>query len=230
MLALWAPDGRRVFFSSDRAGNFDIYSQPADGSTVAKVELADPKFHAAASFSPDGTQLVLGEQFNDLSVLDLTSGSVRPLLQREPNDWHGEVSPDGRWLAYESDESGAQFEIYLRPFPDVEGRREKVSLDGGRYVLWGPPGSGELYYVDLAGAMMAVPVELSPTLRIGRPTKLFDFMPPGRGGTSGRVYDVSPLDGRFLTVQTVSQPAAEAIDVSVVLNWFAELREQAPRP
>jgi serine/threonine-protein kinase len=230
LLPLWTPDGRRVFFASDRAGNFDIYSQAADGSTAATVELANSKFHAPASFSPDGTLLVVGEEFRDLSVLDVTAHSVRPLLHREAIDWSGELSPDGRWLAYESDESGAQFEIYLRPFPDVEGQREQVSVAGGRYAQWGPKGSGELYYVDLAGAMMAVPVELAPTLRIERPTKLFDFMPPGRGGVSARVYDISPIDGRFLRVQPVSQLAAEAVDVAVILNWFGELREQVPRP
>ena len=79
-----------------------------------------------------------------------------------------DVSPDGNWIAYESDESGNQFEIFLRPFPNVSGRREKVSIDGGRYPLWGPKGSGELFYVDLNGGMMAASVKLSPSLSLGR--------------------------------------------------------------
>jgi eukaryotic-like serine/threonine-protein kinase len=225
MTPLWSPDGRRVFFASNRTGNFDVYSQPADGSTQATVELAHPEFQGPSSFTPDGTQLVVNEEFRRLSVLDLTQDTLRPLLQRDANDWIGAISPDGRWIAYESDESGVQFEIYVRPFPDVTGQREKVSIDGGRYPRWGPSRSSELYYVALDGAMMAVPIELTPTLRVGRATKLFDFELPQRG-ISGRTYDVSEVDGRFLIVKSLSR-TAETIDASVVLNWFELLREQA---
>ncbi len=226
MTPLWSPDGQRVFFASNRTGNFDVYSQPADGSTQATVEFELPTFQGPSSFAPDGAQLVVNEEFHDLSVLDLTHDTLRPLLQRDANDWIGEVSPDGRWIAYESDESGAQFEIYVRPFPDVTGQREKVSIDGGRYPRW-PSRSNELYYVALDGAMMAVPIELTPTLRVGRAMKLFDFAMPQRG-ISGRPYDVSETDGRFLiTEPPLFQTVTETIDASVVLNWFEELREQA---
>ena len=204
MTPLWSPDGRRVFFASNRTGNFDVYSQPADGSTQATVEFALPTFQGPSSFTPDGTQLVVNEEFRDLSVLDLTQDTLRPLLQRDANDWIGEISPDGRWIAYESDESGVQFEIYVRPFPDVTGQREKVSIDGGRYPRWGPSRSNELYYVALDGAMMAVPIELTPTLRVGRAMKLFDFELPQRG-ISGMPYDVSEVDGRFLIVKSVTR-------------------------
>jgi len=76
------------------------------------------------------------------------------------NEWLAEVSPAGSWIAYESDESGNQVEIFLRPFPDVLCRKEKVSIDGGRYPLWGPKDSGELFYVDLKGSMMSASVKL----------------------------------------------------------------------
>lgn len=226
MTPLWSPDGRRVFFASNRTGNFDVYSQPADGSTQATVEFEHPAFQGPSSFAPDGTQLIVNEEFRDLSVLDLTQHTMRPLLHREANDWIGAISPDGRWIAYESDESGVQFEIYVRSFPDVTGQREKVSIDGGRYPRWGPPGSNELYYVALDGSMMAVPIELTPTLRVGRATKLFDFVVPQRG-ISSRFYDVSDVDGRFLIVKPLDVTATETIDATVVLNWFEELREQA---
>jgi dipeptidyl aminopeptidase/acylaminoacyl peptidase len=224
MTPLWSPDSRRVFFASNRTGNFDVYSQPADGSTQAAVELARPGFQGPSSITPDGTQLVVNEEFRYLSVLDLTHDTLRPLLQRDANDWSGAVSPDGRWIAYESDESGVQFEIYVRSFPDVTVQREKVSIDGGRYPRWGPAASGELYYVALDGAMMAVPIELTPRLRVGRAMKLFDFAVPQRG-ISARFYDVSEVDGRFLITRSESQTATESIDASVVVNWFEELRE-----
>jgi serine/threonine-protein kinase len=225
MTPVWSPDSRRVFFASNRTGNFDVYSQPADGSTQAAVELARPAFQGPSSVTPDGTQLVVNEEFRHLSVLDLAQDTLRPLLQRDANDWIGEISPDGRWIAYESDESGVQFEIYMRPFPDVTGQRVKVSIDGGRYPRWGPSRSEELYYVALDGAMMAVPIELAPTLRVGRAIKLFDLAVPQRG-ISARFYDVSEVDGRFLIAKSVSQTATETVDALVVVNWFEELREQ----
>jgi WD40 repeat protein len=228
MTPLWAPDGRRVFFSSDRTGNFDIYSQLADGSAQpAAVFVSPASFEAPSAISPDGSKIITTTDFRDLSIIDVREGTAQPLLVRDSQDWLGVVSPDGRWFAYESDESGTQFEIYVRPFPDANGRREKVSVDGGRYALFGPPGSNELYYVGLDGAMMAVQIELDPELRIGRPMKLFDFERPPRG-ISGRIYDVSQVDGRFLVVKPWSSTSSEPETTQVVLNWFEELRAQVP--
>jgi serine/threonine-protein kinase len=226
MLPLWSPDGRRVFFASSRGGNFDVYSQAADGSTPARLEHADPKFEWPASFTPDGQRLVVGEEFSDLAVLDLASGSVEPLLRRDATDWSGVLSPDGRWLAYDSNESG-QFEVYLRPFPAVLERREQVSVGGGGYPRWGPPGSGELHFIGADGAMMAVSIATEPELQIGRPTRLFDLYPGMPFGDQGRPYDVAP-DGRFIVTRVVADPARSAVTVTVVLNWFEELREQVP--
>src|SRR5690606_2829471 len=172
------------------------------------------------------SRLIVYENFHDVSVLDIARSSLQPLLHNEFEHRLVELSPDGRWIAYESNESGQQFEIFLRPFPEVGTRREPVSIDGGRYPRWGPPGSGELYYVDLDGGMMAAAVELEPTLRLGGVTKLFDWMPPPRF-VSGRPYDLSPLDGRFLMIQGV-ETSGDVTHISVVLNWFNALRLQTP--
>ena len=162
----------------------------------------------------------------DLGVLNLAQPDrLEPLLHGEFDERLGEVSPDGHWIAYESDESG-QIEIFLRPFPDVGARREKISIDGGRYPRWGRQGSGELFYVDLDGAMMAASVQLSPSLELGRVTKLFDGVRPP-SFVSGNPYDISPVDGRFLVVANVAAPG-ESTTISVVLNWFEELRELVP--
>jgi serine/threonine-protein kinase len=227
MVPVWSRDGRRVFFASNRTGNFDVYSQAADGATMARVEFAAPGLQAPTSFTPDGTRLLVREDFKDVSTLTRARPDrLEPLLRSEFNHWLAKVSPDGNWIAYESDESGGRIEIFLRPFPDVSGRREKVSIDGGRYPLWGPKGSGELFYVDLNGGMMAASVTLSPSLSLGRVTKLFDAEKPPRG-QSGQRYDISPVDGRFLMTKPATAGLDGAINISVVLNWFEELKARA---
>ena len=229
LLPVWSRDGLRVFFASDRTGNFDVYSQAADGATVERVEFAGPGVQFPTSFTPDGTRLIVDENYNDLSVLTMARPDrLESLLHSPFKEGLGEVSPDGNWIAYESDESGNQVEIVLRLFPNVLGRKEKVSIDGGRYPMWGPKDSGELFYVDLKGGMMSASVKLSPSLSLGRVTKLFDGEKPTRG-TSGRRYDISPVDGRFLMIKPVTEDSNGTINISVVLNWFEELRERVPR-
>jgi hypothetical protein len=194
-----------------------------------RVEFAGPGLQFPQSFTPDGTRLIVNGNFNDLSVLTLARPDrLEPLLHTPFNEWLAEVSPDGNWIAYESDESGNQVEIFLRPLPNVLGRREKVSIDGGRYPMWGPKDSGELFYVDHNGGMMSASVKLSPSLSLGRVTKLFDGAKPPRG-TSGRRYDISPIDGRFLMIKPATEGSSGTINISVVLNWFEELRERVPR-
>jgi len=228
MLPTWSIDGRRVFFASQRNGSFDIYSQAADGSTPERLEFSGPGDQMPNSFTPDGTQLLVNENFRDLSLVTLTRPArVERLLGSEANEWLGEISPDGKWLAYESNESGDRFEIFLRPFPAVDVRRETISIDGGRYPLWGRNGN-ELFYINLNGAMMSVPIILSPKLKIGRPTKLFDWTRPASVITA-RPYDISRVDGRFLMGRAVSASAPPPIDISVVINWFEELRMLLPR-
>ena len=181
------------------------------------------------SFTPDETRLLVVEDFKDVSILNLARPDrLEPLLHSEFNEWLAAVSPDGNWIAYESNESGDRIEIFLRPFPNVSGRREKVSIDGGRYPLWGPKGSSELFYVDLKGGMMAASVKLSPSLTLGRVTKLFDWEIPPRG-PAGMPYDVSPVDGRFLmTINSATEGSGGVINISVVLNWFEELKRLVP--
>jgi serine/threonine-protein kinase len=173
--------------------------------------------------------LVLYDRFQDLGLLNLDHPDhLEPLLHSESDERLARISPDGKWIAYESDESGRQFEIILRSFPDVSTRREKISINGGRYPLWGPKGSNELYYINLDGGMMAASVTLSPALRLGPVTKLFDWDKPP-AARSGNPYDVSPLDGRFIFAKlTASQPGGPT-NVSIVTNWLEQLRALIPK-
>jgi Tol biopolymer transport system component len=227
ILPLWSPDSRRVFFSSNRQGTADIYSQAADGASEARVEFEGDGIQFPNSFTPDGARLVVYEN-PDLSVLNLAQPDrLEPLLRGESNGL-GELSPDGNWIAYESNESGqpGKFEIFLRPFPNVGAQRVKISIGGGRYPRWSRQGTDELFYVNLDGGMMAASVRLSPSLKLGSVSKLFDGVRPPTF-VSGNPYDVSP-DGRFLVVAMVAVPG-ESTTMSVVVNWFEELRELVPQ-
>jgi hypothetical protein len=222
MLPVWSADGTRVFFGSRRLGNFDVYSQAADGASPARVEFAAPELQVPIAATPDGTQLIVLDRFRDLLRLDFARpAQLQPLLQNRFAERLADISPDGRWIAYESDESGTQFEVIVRSFPNVEERRDVISVGGGRYPRWGPKGSNELYYVHADGAMMASSIRLSPTFELVSTRKLFDWRKPP-SNVSGRLYDVGP-DGRFLVTEPAETIADRPTEVSVILNWRSTL-------
>ena len=143
----------------------------------------------------------------------------RPYVQTPAAESGGVVSPDGRWLAYQSNESG-RFEIYIQPFPGP-GSKLQVSTNGGAQVRWGPNGK-ELFYTALDARLMAVPIRLASnpqTAEPGSPTPLFATRVGGAlQGIFMQQYDVSS-DGRFL-MNTITEEAASPI--TVILNWKAQ--------
>jgi serine/threonine-protein kinase len=220
MMPVWSVDGRHLLFGSDRGGDFDVYSQPADGSSEAVAVSVSPGMQVPHSITPDGTRVAVYEDGN-LSVLDLETSILQPLLHDGAEHGISEVSPDGHWIAYEAVDSTGQFEVFVRPFPEVEAGREKVSLNGGRFPRWGLPGSGELFYLTPKGELVVVTLELASGLRVSAPTKIFDLErpPPYR---APRPYDVAP-DGRFLVTRPVVTAADQRTEVLVELNWFEDL-------
>lgn len=158
------------------------------------------------------------------------SHRVETILSTPANDLTCEVSPDGRWIVYDSDETG-HFEVYVRPYPQAySGGRWQISSEGGRQPMWSHDGR-ELYYRDFDGAMWAVPVELNPTFAPGAAVRLFpDHRYAGRGRLmSARTYDLSPDGKRFLMIKLApNPPEGGASALVVVLNWFAELKRAAP--
>jgi serine/threonine protein kinase/WD40 repeat protein len=227
---IWTPDGRHLVFSSDRDGPRNLFSQLSDG-TGPLVRLTDtPNLKDPFSVSPDGKRLVFGEQMQrfDLLTLSLT-GEPRPevLIQTSFGDRDAEISPDGRWLAYASDESG-RFEIYVRPFPKVNDGRFQISTNGGGGAVWSRSRS-ELFYQTRAGDVFSVPFQTAPTFVAGAPSKLFDGSQYVSSGF-GRMYDVSPDGQRFLMLKSNDSATQAAVPASlvVVLNWTEELKARVP--
>jgi eukaryotic-like serine/threonine-protein kinase len=231
-LPMWSVDGRRLFFSSNRTNNIDIYSQAADGASPARLEFAAPGSQFVIGITPDGRHLIVQDEFKDLGLLDVEHPErLQPLLHSDFDERVGVVSPDGHWIAYESNEASDRYEVFVRPFPNVTARRERVSIEGGRYPLWGTKRSNELFYVDPNGIMMSASVTLQPTLTIGQVTPLFTTEKPSPG-ISGRPYDISPVDRRFIIGRPAPGIATDPVDIRVVVNWFDELRQRgagAPR-
>ena len=204
----------------------------ADGTGEVET-LSDDLQRFPQAFSPDGTTLVTEDRgtagAGGLGMLTLDGDRVSTvLLDDEWNEFGAALSPDGRWLAYTSNETG-RFEVYVRPFPGVDAGRWQISTDGGEWPLWNPAGD-ELFYRGPTG-VMALEFEADPTFAPGSPTLLIEreiF------GARNRRMAVSPDGQRFLLLTDATgdlnaEDVAPA-EINVVLNWTEELTERVPLP
>ena len=157
-----------------------------------------------------------------------SKSEVQALVRTKFNELNPEISTDGRWLAYQSNESG-QNEIYVRPFPDANSGRWQISTGGGTRPLWARSGK-ELFYLGPSGAVMSAAVEGGSTFRAGNPVRLFEGRYFMSATSAGRTYDVSPDGRRFLMIKPVGSPEQTAAPTSliVVQNWFEELKRLVP--
>ena len=225
----WTSDGNGVVFSSSRAGVPSIFWKAADGTGTAERLTEGTTALLVNAITPDGTQVVAtaatARPNGDLvSVLLDDARSIHPLFGTEFDERHAALSPDGRWMAYQSDASGV-YEIYVRPFPDAEAGLQLVSTSGGTDPVWSPSGD-EVFYRQL-DRMVAVAVETEPAFTIEARQTLFEGT--YRHG-SARDYDVSADGQRFLMVTSAGQTPDDGPppQIEVVLNWHSELLERVP--
>jgi serine/threonine-protein kinase len=217
---IWTPDGKGVTFASRNAGSVDLFSRLTDGSgSEERLTAGEFRNPSPDSYSPDGRVLVSGAD-GDIWVLPMDGDrKPQPFLRTPFTESHPRISPDGRWLAYRSNESG-RFEVYVRPFPGP-GERHLISTDGATEPVWSRGGQ-ELFYRS-GDQMMAVDIVTTPGFRAGKARVLFE----GYVRVSARPnYDVA-ADGRFLMVQAVELQST-AGQLNVVLNWFEELKRRVP--
>jgi len=221
---LWTPDGQKVAFG----GAEGMFWKAADGTGKAEPIMEQPRNQRPEVFSPDGTVLVFQDLSagRDLGMVSLEGERVSKLLVSSPfQERNAAFSPDGRWMAYGSNESG-QFEIYVRPFPDVAGGWWQVSSDGGVWPVWARDGQ-KLFYVG-PKAMMAVTIQTDPTLAPGRPEPLFDVEPYETSSVTRRVA-LSADGQRFLMLKPAeSEHTVASQSIVVVENWLEELKRLVP--
>ncbi|MBP1609554.1 MAG: serine/threonine protein kinase [Acidobacteria bacterium] len=234
---LWTTDGKRIAFAK-RPTNLgsEVYWKAADGTgEEEKIGSAPNRGHLPWSWSSDGQTLALfefalsGETGYDIGTLS-TKGNHewKPLLNQKHTEFQPKISPDGRWIAYASDESG-KLEIYGRPYPEVNKGRWQVSTSGGHTPLWSPNGR-ELFYLN-EDAVMRVPVETEPAFSAGKPETLFRGAYVRFSTSDGQPWDISPDGKRFLMMkepEAVAPGGGGPNKVNIVLNWFEELKQRVP--
>jgi Tol biopolymer transport system component len=220
----WSPDGKQIYFTSTANGPQDIYVRAADGSGEEKPVLKFRRDQFGALFltvSPDGKSLAYAiidrATGGDIYTLALGGDSKpQPFLHSVANETAPAFSPDGRWLAYESDASGRR-EAYITPFP-TGGAQYQVSTSGGERPVWRHDGK-EIYYRE-GLRIMAVEVNTKASpVEFGSPKALFEL---ASGNLNGRYYDVAP-DGRFLANTSPLTPKAQSF--SLVVNWPGRLKK-----
>jgi Tol biopolymer transport system component len=220
----WTPDGKRVTFQAETPLN--LFWVPADGSGQAQRLATSQYRQGPGAWSRDGKDLAFVETNpqtkQDIWVLHLAGNKSEPFIKTEFNEGGPQFSPDGRWLAYASDESG-HWEIYVQPYPGPGGKVQ-ISTDGGKEPLWNHNGK-ELFYRN-GDKMMTVPMSLQPTFSAGKTELLFEghYHPTN---ASLPQYDVSPDGQRFLMVKD-SGADQSAMQINIVQNWFQELVQKVP--
>lgn len=228
---LWTPDGKHLTFRSWRTGTFTMWWMPADRSGPEERLVPAGARQSAASWAPDGRAMAFTEvdpeDGPDIWVLEMEGQRrPRPFLQTKFAEGSPKFSPDGRWIAYCSNESGRN-EIYVQPYPGP-GPRIQISAEGGTDPVWAKSGK-ELFYRD-RDQMMIVEVSLDPSLKVLKPRVLWEGQYAhgmssscGPAGPTSSNYDVTPDGQRFIMIRENEQEA-RSNQIHVVLNWSEELK------
>jgi Tol biopolymer transport system component len=229
---IWSPDGRTILFSRNA-----IYRIAADGTGTEERVTQPTSSQSLDDWSRDGRFIIYSEVApdtgRDLWVLPVTPEGIAspgakpwPFVRERFEQGQARFSPDSRWVAYQSDESG-QFEVYIRSFPEP-GEKRRISTGGGVYPQWGPSGQ-ELFYLSRDGKLMVAPLKGGRTsLEASLPRELF-ALPASLGGlglNGPRPYEVAPDGQHFLA----SDIAAGPEPLTVIVNWQALLKKGAAAP
>jgi serine/threonine-protein kinase len=241
---IWSADGKILAYNTYKNGKWCIVTKPVEGGDKEEVLLSNENPIAGLGWTPDRRFFLYmqttPDTSNDILMLPMDGDpKPRPILNTSSDEEWASLSPDGHWLAYTSDESG-QLEVYVIPFPgdpSVGGGKLRISTDGGERPHWAPNSRELYYYVQAARVaagsgkpassepitMYAVSIEAKGTLQAGKPHRLFG------GPYFGSFHDYAPTpDGRGFIMIRATQGQLGATELSVVLNWFEELKRRVP--
>jgi hypothetical protein len=232
---VWSADGRALYYISSVEGrNADVYARPADGTGQEALVfgLDRPVWEVLAPGPPADTTRILvrpgAPPSRDLLIASRRGDTTGTALLADPgyDEVSPTVAPDGRWLAYASNESG-RYEIYARPYPDVGSGRWQVSRSGGTEPLWARSGR-ELFFRAGDGTLVAAEVRPGTIFTLGEQRQLFNA-----GGylsnNTHRAYAITPDGSRFAFMRFTGQAASGPANVVLVENWFTELSARVRR-
>jgi len=220
---LWSPDGKRIAYWSDAIGSSGITVKQITGSGETELLLPSKDETVLKDWSRDGSTVfydVAAATGYDIWTLSLADKKARPFLNAAFNEYDGKLSPDGRFLAYTSDESGRE-EIYVQTYPDRSDKWQ-VSTRGGNDPRWGANGN-EMYYLSADQQVMAVPVKLTPTFDPGTPAPLFNLNVLFPGGQRAH-YAVTADGQRFIAFRPTSTRSLPT--TTVIVNWMSEIAKR----
>ena len=237
---IWTPDGKRVIWTSTRGGgNPNLFWQAADNTGSPERLTVNALNQFPTSIAPDGSSIVLfGSSGNTTTAMDIftlnlrdKSGQAEPLVSAPGFDFGAEISPDGKWLAYHSTESG-EAQVYVRPYPNVNDGRWQVSNAGGTRASWSRSGR-ELFYLDRDGMLSSVVITAGTSFIASTPTKILStayYRGSSALGLDLRAYDVFPDGQRFLMIKEpqTSPSGPPVVDMIVVRDWAEELKQRLP--
>jgi dipeptidyl aminopeptidase/acylaminoacyl peptidase len=231
MYPVWSPDGQRIFFSSTRSGPRNVFVQRSDGTGGVEQLTKAGRSVIPTAITPDGKTLIVTKDLDggnsDLAALSLEADYRETALTHSPFiETNADISPDGHWIAYESNESG-RTEIYVHPFPDFNSGRWQVSSGGGSRPLWARSGH-ELFYQTLDLHLVAVPLQPGGGFNWGTAVPVIKERVFVAG--PGRSYDVSADGRRVLAVTTAGTPGnrpSAPPQMNVALNWIEDMKSKA---
>ena len=226
---LWSPDGKWIAFASNSAGPYNLYKKLASGGGAEEPMLINNDWKFSNDWSKDGKYLLF-ENNSDKTKSDIWAlpqfGDKKPfpVVQTEFNDAHSQFSPDGKWIAYGSEESG-RAEIYVQSFPSSEGGRRQISTQGGDQPQWRAD-QKELFYIAQDGKLMSVEIKDGQTLEAGWPTPLFELHVPAIPlvGNDRNQYAISADGQRFIVSNLVRSD--KPTPITIVVNWPQLLKKQ----